>query len=109
MSSDAGERVRRRPGLGPQVVFVGGGVLVGVVVQGVRGDGVGLGSEVVGRAGAPTAERHGVEASRHGEGGAQDPGHELVGGVGVYGGAAGVAVVVPSAVLCGWGGGHEMS
>lgn len=100
VSPDAGQRVGRRPGLGAQVVFVGAGVLVGVVVQGVGGQRVGLGPQVVGRAGPPAAQRHGVEAPRDGQGGAEHAGHELVGGVGVDGRGPGVTLVLPPAVLC---------
>lgn len=105
VSPDAGQRVGRRPGLGAQVVFVGAGVLVGVVVQGVRGQRVGLGPQVVGRTGPPAAQRHGVEAPRDGQRRAEHAGHELVGRVGVEGRGHGVALVLPySAVVCVRGG-----
>lgn len=100
VSPDAGQRVGRRPGLGAQVVFVGAGVLVGVVVQGVRGKRVGLGPQVVGWTGPPAAQRHGVEAPRDGQRWTEHTGHELVGRVGVEGRGPGVALVLPPAVLC---------
>lgn len=109
VSPDAGQRVGRRPGLGAQVVFVGAGVLVGVVVQGVGGQRVGLGPQVVGRAGPPAAQRHGMEAPRDGQGGAEHAGHELVGGVGVDGRGPGVTLVLSPAVLCVQGGETEVS
>ena len=79
-------------------MFVGGGVLVRVVVQGVRGEGVSILAEIVRGAGAPPAEGHAVESSGDGKGGAKDAGHQLVSGVGVDGCAAGVSVVVPPIV-----------
>lgn len=100
VSPDARQRVGRRPGLGAQVVFVGARVLVGVVVQGVRGQWVGLGSQVVGRTGPPAAQRHGMEAPRDRQRGAEHAGHELVGRVGVEGRGPRVALVLPPAVLC---------
>lgn len=54
----------------------------------------------MGRAGSAAGERDGVEASRDGQGRAEDPGHELVSRVGVYGRAAGVSLVLPPAVFC---------
>lgn len=81
-------------------MFVGGGVLVRVVVQRVRLQRVGVRPQLVRRAGSAAGEGDGVQASRHGQGGAEDAGHELVSRVGVYGRAAGVALVLPPAVLC---------
>ena len=100
---DARQLVRRGPGLGAEVVFVRCGVLVRVVMQRVRGQRVGVGPQVVGRrgAGSAAAEGDGVETPGHGERRAEDPGHQLVGGVAVDGRAGGVAVVIPSDVVCG--------
>lgn len=80
-------------------MFVGGGVLVRVVVQCVRGQRVGIRPKVVRRARSAAGERDGVEASWDGQGRAEDPGHQLVSWVGVYGRPAGVPLVLPSAVL----------
>lgn len=54
----------------------------------------------MGRAGPAAGEGDGVESSRDGQGGAEDPGHQLVSRVGVDGRAAGVPVVVPPTVIC---------
>lgn len=80
-------------------MFIGGGVLVRMVVQGVRGQRVGFRPKVVRRAGSAAGEGDGVEASRDGQGWAEDPGHQLVSRVGVYGRAAGVSLVLPPTVL----------
>lgn len=61
---------------------------------------MGVRPKVVRRAGSAAGERHGVEASWDGQGGAEDPGHQLVSRVGVYGRAAGVSLVLPPTVLC---------
>lgn len=61
---------------------------------------MGVWAEVMRRAGSAAGERDGVEASRDGQGGAEDPGHQLVSRVGMYGCAAGVSLVLPPAVLC---------
>lgn len=61
---------------------------------------MGFWSKVVRRAGSATGERDGMQASRDGQGGAEDPGHQLVSWVGVYGRAAGVSLIFPPAVLC---------
>lgn len=54
-------------------MFVGCGVLVGVVVQGVLGQWVAVrDAQVVGRAWPATGEGDGVEASLDGEGRAED-------------------------------------
>lgn len=82
-------------------MFVGSGVLVGVVVQGVRRQRVGVRPQVVGRAGSATCERDGVEAPRDRKGRTENAGHQLMSRVCVYGCAAGVPLVVPPAVLCG--------
>lgn len=81
-------------------MFVAGGVLVGVVVQGVGGQGVSFRPQVV-RGAGPAAGGEGdrVETSRDGQGGTEDAGHELVSRVGVYGRAAGVPLVLPPTVL----------
>lgn len=99
MSPDAGYGVGRWPGLSPQVVFVGGGVLVRVVMQGVWGERVSIRAEVVGRARTPTGEGDAVESSRDRESGAENTGHQLMGWVAVYGRATGVSIVVPSTIL----------
>lgn len=80
-------------------MFIGGGVLVGVVVQGVRGQGVRFWTKVVRRAGPAAGEWDRVEASWDGQGGTEHPGHQLVSWVGVYGRAAGVAFVFSPTVL----------
>lgn len=80
-------------------MFIGGGVLVGVVVQGVRGQGVRFWTKVVRRAGPAAGEWDRVEASGDGQGGTEHPGHQLVSWVGVYGRAAGVAFVFSPTVL----------
>lgn len=61
---------------------------------------MGVWPEVVRRAGSATGEWDCVEASWDGQGGAEDPGHQLVSWVGVYGRAAGVSLVLPPTVLC---------
>lgn len=81
-------------------MFVGGGVLIRVVVQGIRRQAVGVRAEVVGGARSAAREGDAVEASWDGQGGAEDPGHQLVSRVGVHGRAAGVPLVLPPAVLC---------
>lgn len=52
------------------------------------------------RAGSAAGEGDGMEASWDRQGGAEDPGHELVSRVAVYGRAAGVSLVLPPAVFC---------
>lgn len=52
------------------------------------------------RAGSAAGEWDGMEASWDRQGGAEDPGHELVSWVSVYGRAAGVSLVLPPAVFC---------
>lgn len=51
------------------------------------------------RAGPAAGEWDRVEASWDGQGGTEDPGHQLVSWVGVYGRAAGVALVLSPTVL----------
>lgn len=80
-------------------MFIGGGVLVRVVVQGVWGQGVSFWAQVVRRAGPAAGEWDRVESSWDGQGGTEDPGHQLVSRVGVYGRAAGVALVLSPTVL----------
>ena len=70
-------------------------------MQGVWGYRVGVWPEVMGRAWSTTGERDSMEASWDGQGGAEDPGHQLVSWVSVYGRATGVALVFPPTVLCG--------
>lgn len=111
--ADAGEGVGGGPALRPQVVVVGGGgrrrrVLVGVVVEGLRGGGL-QAQFVVGRAGpagARAAQRHQAAAAAAArQRGAEDAGHELlVRGLGVQRRPAGrLPLVLPPALgsICG--------
>lgn len=52
------------------------------------------------RAGSAAGEWDGMEASWDRQGGAEDPGHELMSWVAVYGRAAWVSLVLPPAVFC---------
>lgn len=61
---------------------------------------MGVRPKVVRRTGSATGERDSVEASRDGQGGAEDPGHQLVSRVSVYRRAAGVSLVFPPTVFC---------
>lgn len=54
----------------------------------------------MGRTGSATGEWNSMEASRDRQGGAEDPGHQLVSRVCMYGRAAGVSLILPSTVLC---------
>lgn len=81
-------------------MFVRGGVLVRMVVKGVRGERVRLGPQIVGRAGTSAGEGYGMEASWDGQGWTQNARHELVSRVAVDGCAgAGVTFVLPPTVL----------
>lgn len=80
-------------------MFIRGGVLVRVVVQGVRGYRVGIWTQIVGGTGSTAGDGDSVEASGYGEGRAQDPGHQLVSWVTMDGCSAGVSLIFPSAVL----------
>lgn len=78
--ADAGEGVRGGPALRPQVVVVGGGrrrrVLVGVVVERLRGGGL-QAQFVVGRAGPAAAQGQEAAAATR-QRGAEHPGEELL-------------------------------
>lgn len=64
---------------------------------------MGVWPKVMGGAGSATCERDGVEASWDGQGRAEDPGHQLVSWVSMYGCAGGVSLVFPPTVFCGGG------
>lgn len=99
VAPDAGDLVGRGPRLGPQVVFVGAGVLVRVVVQRVGALRVALDAEFVRRASGPRGQRHGVETPGDRQGRAEDPRHQLVRRVAVDGRAGRVAVVLTSTIF----------
>lgn len=61
---------------------------------------MGIWPKVVGRAGPAACDRDGVQASWDGQGGAEDPGHQLVSRVCVYRRAAGVSLIFPPTVFC---------
>lgn len=75
VASNAGWGIRGRPGFGSQVVFVGGWILVGMMMQGVWWLRVSVEAKFVRWAAWASCEGHGMEAAEDWKGRAEDSRH----------------------------------